>query len=354
MKRKDYPIEKKLGFQLYIILFLYVIIGFVATMLLEYIFPLLKNPIIAWLYWRIDMIYIFYLMAGFLGIFYYYWKKPWKYLNEIILATQTVYEQNDNAIELSEPLRDIENQMNQIKMSVLLSKQLAKEAEDKQNELVMYLAHDIRTPLTTVIGYLSLLQEASDIPMEQRAKYVGIALDKAERLEKLINELFEITRYHTHKVLLKKESVDIYCLLVQLIDEFYPTLSLRGNIAEFYADEGLKISAEPEKLARVFNNLLKNAAAYSYPNTEIAISARKQSKNIVVTFQNHGKTIPAEQLETIFEKFNRLDEARLSDTGGAGLGLSIADEIIHLHGGKITAKSENDTVTFTVILPLPS
>lgn len=352
MKNKDYPIEKKLRYKLYITLALYVVIGFVLTLLLGYIFTLFKNPVIAWLYWRMDALFIFYLIIGFSIIFYYYWKKPWAYLNEIVEATQTIYEQNDHTIVLSEPLLEIANQMNQIKMSVLLSKQAVKEAEDKKNELIMYLAHDIRTPLTTVIGYLSLLSEAPDMPTEQRAKYVGIALKKAERLEKLLNELFEITRYNTKTVSLKRENLDLYCLLVQLIDEFYPTLSARGNTAVLDAEENLLVMADPEKLARVFNNILKNAAAYSYPNTEISIAAHKQNTNIVITIQNHGKTISQEQLKDIFEKFNRLDEARLSDTGGAGLGLSIAEEIIHLHGGEIIATSQNDTICFTVTLPV--
>lgn len=143
----------------------------------------------------------------------------------------------------------------------------------------------------------------------------------------------------------------MYCLLVQLIDEFYPTLSARGNTAVLDADENLLVMADPEKLARVFNNILKNATAYSYPNTEISIAAHKQNANIVITIQNHGKTISQEQLKDIFEKFSRLNEARLTDTGGAGLGLSIAEEIIHLHGGDITATSQNDTICFTVTLP---
>lgn len=352
MKNNDYPIEKKLRCKLYITLVLYVVIGFVLTLLLGYVFSLSKNPVIVWMYWRMDMLFIFYLIIGFFVIFYYYWKKPWAYLNEIVEATQTIYEQNDHTIALSEPLLEIANQMNQIKMSVLLSKQAVKEAEDKKNELIMYLAHDIRTPLTTVIGYLSLLSEAPDMPTEQRAKYVGIALKKAERLEKLLNELFEITRYHTKTVPLKKENLDLYCLLVQLIDEFYPTLSARGNTVVLDADENLLVMADPEKLARVFNNILKNATAYSYPNTEISIAAHKQNTNIVITIQNHGKTLSQEQLKDIFEKFNRLDEARLSDTGGAGLGLSIAEEIIHLHGGEIIATSQNDTICFTVTLPV--
>lgn len=352
MKKQSIPVKKKLEFRLWVVLISYTIIGFIALSLFQFAFSTFKNPVIEWLYWRLDIIYIFYLCIGLTCIFHYYWKKPWNYLDEVITATQTVYEQNSHMIELSEPLREVEQQMNQIKMSILLSQKAAKEAEDKKNELVMYLAHDIRTPLTAVIGYLSLLDEASDMPAEQKAKYVGIALDKAERLETLINELFEITRYHTAAVHLRKTSVDLYALLAQVIDEFYPALSARGITVNISAEDNLNVMGDPEKLARVFSNLLKNAAAYSYPNTEIGISAKIKGKNAIVIFQNHGQTIPAEQLAKIFEKFNRLDEARLSDTGGVGLGLSIAKEIVNLHGGEIIAQSNDETVAFTITLPV--
>ena len=354
MKEQSFPIKKKLEFRLLVILPLYIISGFIVLMLYQVIYRDSQNPIMEWLYWRLDVIYFFYLCIGLACIFCHYWRKPWNYLDEVIAATQTVYEQNSHTIELSEPLREVEQQMNQIKMSILLSQKAVKEAEDRKNELVMYLAHDIRTPLTAVIGYLSLLDEADDMPADQRAKYVGIALDKAERLETLINELFEITRYHMETVQLKKTSVDLYALLAQVIEEFYPSLSARGNRVNVSIEDSLNVTGDPEKLARVFNNLLKNAAAYSYPNTEIRISSKKKGKNVVIIFQNHGQTIAAEQLAGIFEKFNRLDEARLSDTGGVGLGLSIAREIINLHGGEITAQSNNETVTFTITLPAAS
>lgn len=354
MKEQSFPIKKKLELRLFVILPLYIIIGFVVLMLYQFIFHDSKNPIIEWFYWRLDVIYFFYLCIGLMGIFCHYWRKPWNYLDEVIAATQTVYEQNSHTIELSEPLWEVEQQMNQIKMSMLLSQKAVKEAEDRKNELVMYLAHDIRTPLTAVIGYLSLLDEAHDMPTEQKAKYVGIALDKAERLETLINELFEITRYHMETVQLKKTSVDLYALLAQVIEEFYPSLSARENSVNVSIEDNLNVTGDPEKLARVFNNLLKNAVAYSYPNTEISISSERKGKNVVVIFKNHGQTIEEEQLSGIFEKFNRLDEARLSDAGGVGLGLSIAKEIINLHGGEIIAQSNNETVTFTITLPAVS
>lgn len=347
----NHGIEKKLRVKLYITLILYTLVGYILVVLFDYGFSKFSNTFFPLLHLRIDDIYFLYLVVGFCCIFFHYWKKPWGYLQEVVNATKTVYQPDDSTIELSEPLKDMEKQMNQIKMAVLLSQQAVKEAENKKNELVMYLAHDIRTPLTSVIGYLSLLDEAPDMPVEQKAKYVGIALKKAMRLEKLINEFFEITRYNTQQIKLKKENVDLYYMLVQLIDEFYPVLSAKGNSAVLNADETLTVYADSEKLARVFNNILKNAAAYSYPDTEILISAQKEQDKVIIKFENHGHTIPPDQLSAIFEKFNRLDDARKSDTGGAGLGLSIADEIVRLHGGEISVQSENDTIIFTVSIP---
>lgn len=352
MKNKRYPIERKQCLQLFLILILYLVIGIGIFLMLDYVLPLFSNSFILWIYLRLDVIFVLYLVMGLGGIFYYFWKKPWLYLNEVIEATKEIHKNNSNSIELSEPLRDIESQMNQIKMSVLLNRQAAKEAEDKKNELVMYLAHDIRTPLTIIMGYLNLLIDAEDMPVKQKTKYIEIALEKSERLEKLINELFEITRFHANTVSLKKEKMDLYCLLAQLTEEFYPTVSLRGNSIILNSDENMVLLADPEKLARVFANLLKNAVSYSYPNTEIFITAKMDQSNAIISIKNCGSTIPEEQLSNIFEKFTRLDEARVSDTGGAGLGLFIAQKIIHLHGGQITVKSENETVTFFVRLPL--
>lgn len=344
-------IEKKLRNKLFVTLILYTLTGYILTVLLDFGFSRVTNSFFLWLQLRIEIFYFLYLVVGFCCIFCHYWKKPWFYFEEVVNATKTVYQLNDSAIELSEPLKDVEKQMNQIKMAVLLSQQAVKEAENKKNELVMYLAHDIRTPLTSIIGYLSLLDEAPDMPMEQKSKYVGITLKKAIRLEKLINEFFEIARYNTHQIKLEKTNVDLYYMLVQLIDEFYPVLSAKGNFAILQADEMLSVYGDSEKLARVFNNILKNAAAYSSPDSEILIKAEQQQDKVIITFTNHGSTIPPDQLSAIFEKFNRLDDARKSDTGGAGLGLSIADEIVRLHGGKISADSENNMVTFTVSLP---
>ena len=242
--------------------------------------------------------------------------------------------------------------MAQIKSTMQQHEHILKEEGIRKNDLITYLAHDLKTPLTSVIGYLSLLDEVPDMPQAQKEKYIHITLDKANRLEKLINEFFEITRYNLQQIILEKEMVDLYYMLIQMSDEFYPILASHGNTITLHAQEDLTVYADPTKLARVFNNILKNAIAYSYPNTDIQITAVKTEQEIRISVCNHGKTIPQQRLESIFEKFFRLDDARTTNTGGAGLGLAIAKEIVTLHGGTITATSENELTTFCVTLPV--
>lgn len=238
-----------------------------------------------------------------------------------------------------------------IKKQIKHNEQALKDEASKKNDLIAYLAHDLKTPLTSVVGYLSLLEEAPDMPAEQKAKYVHIALDKALRLEQLINEFFEITRYNLHEIVLDRKNIDLEYMLMQMADEFYPVLMERGNAVEVQVEDGLSVQADANKLARVFNNILKNAVVYSAPGSVIRIHACRKMGLVQVAISNSGSTIPKQKLQSVFEKFYRLDEARSSNTGGAGLGLAIAREVVLLHGGAITAESENGITTFTVLLP---
>lgn len=274
-----------------------------------------------------------------------------RYFNEISYGIDGLLKEDGKEIQLSPELGPMEDKLNTVRNNLALRDREAKQAEQRKNDLVMYLAHDIRTPLTSVIGYLSLLDETPDIPLEQKAKYLHITLDKAIKLEKLVNEFFEITRYDLTQISLDAGDVDLYYLLVQLVDEFYPLLASKGNWAELHADESLSVRGDSAKLARVFSNILKNAVSYSSPGTEISISAHKKDGDVVISFKNTGKTLPPEKLNVIFDKFYRLDSSRSTDTGGAGLGLSIAKEIVQLHGGTIFAESENDSIIITVCLP---
>ncbi|MCI9553597.1 MAG: HAMP domain-containing histidine kinase [Acutalibacter sp.] len=273
-------------------------------------------------------------------------------ITDISQHLRTYMEGDRDAVEVfPKEQAEISAQMSDIKSTLLQNERRLQEETTRKNDLIAYLAHDLKTPLTSVIGYLSLLDEAPDMPPEQRAKYTRITLDKAYRLEKMINEFFDITRYNLQQIIIQKESIDLYYMMVQLTDEMLPLLEKNGNTVHLQASETLTVPGDPDKLARVFQNVLKNAAAYSYSGTEIVIAAEERAGVVTIRFMNQGRTIPQEKLASLFEKFYRLDEARTTGTGGAGLGLAIAKEIITLHGGSISAESLDETVTFTITLP---
>ena len=254
-------------------------------------------------------------------------------------------------IVLPPELNVMEKKLNGVKNTLKKRLDDAQEAEKRKNDLVMYLAHDIKTPLTSVIGYLSLLSEAQDMPLEQRARYTDITLDKAYRLEQLIDEFFDITRFNLQEISLSTETINIGHMLEQMADEFYPMLHERSLGINVSCEQGLEILGDADKLARVFNNILKNAIAYSNAASVIEIIAMCEEESIVIRFTNTGRTIADTQLSAIFEKFYRLDTARSSATGGSGLGLSIARQIARAHGGDILAQSADGLTSFSVYLP---
>ncbi len=285
-------------------------------------------------------------------VFYWSLARMTKYFNEISAGLDQLVEGSPGDIELSPEMDFMESKLNKAKSILEQRERAAREAEQRKNDLLVYLAHDIKTPLTSIIGYLSLLDEAPDMPTDQMVKYTGITLEKAYRLEALIDEFFDITRFNLQDIVLNKERINLPFMLQQMADEFYPMLAPQGKRITVEAAEGLTLWGDADKLARVFNNVLKNAMAYSYPNTSITVTALQDNVHIIITFVNQGNPIPPAKLDTIFEKFYRLDSARSSHTGGAGLGLAIAREILTAHGGTISAESNRECTTFTVTLPV--
>lgn len=258
---------------------------------------------------------------------------------------------SNREVQLPKGYEEFRIQLMQLKEMEQSSRRLAQAEAQRKNDLITYLAHDLKTPLASVIGYLCLLNEAPDMPETQKEKYTGIALQKSYRLEELINEFFDITRFNLQSLVLNRSKINLSMMLRQMADEFYPMLAPKGRKAAVHVPEDLTMTGDADKLARVFNNILKNAIAYSYENSVIDISAMPQDKNIVITFTDHGEPIPPQKLDMIFEKFYRLDSSRASRTGGAGLGLAIAKEIVTAHDGTITAESDSERTVFTVKLP---
>jgi len=298
-----------------------------------------------------DLIWFGTICLVSLLLFWLFFRWFVRFFNAINKGIDALLQENMQ-ISLPQELMPIERKLHLVQQTLQNRERATREAEQRKNDMVMYLAHDIKTPLTSVIGYLSLLSEAPEMPAEQRAKYIGITLDKAQRLEQLIDEFFEITRYNFQQQQLTLETINLYYMLVQLTDEFYPLLQAHGNTIKLQAPTELTVYGDADKLARVFNNILKNAAAYSFPNSEIILSAQERSGQMVIAFENRGPTIPAEKLSMIFDRFYRMDKARSTNAGGAGLGLAIAKEIVTLHNGSISAESRENVTTFTVCLPV--
>lgn len=278
-------------------------------------------------------------------------KKEIATISYISEAMRVYLKQEDAGLELPKEYAEIESQLIQAKNREQEHLTLLEKESQQKNDLITYLAHDLKTPLASVIGYLSLLDEVRDMPVEQREKYTGVALDKAYRLEELIDEFFDITRFNLHSIELSMGRVDLYFLLQQLAEQFYPILSQQNKEVEIHSPEDTMVWADGDKLARAFNNILKNAIAYSYENTVIRIFVEIENRTVVVRFVNKGNPIPPHKLETIFEKFYRQDTSRSTNMGGAGLGLAIAKQIITAHRGEILASSSKESTVFTVVLP---
>ena len=273
-----------------------------------------------------------------------------KYIVQITQAMDSILKTPEKEIQLPEDLLLIENRLNKMRVDIISKEKEVKEAEAKKNDLIVYMAHDLKTPLTSVIGYLTLLSDEPNISKETQERYLKIALDKANRLEELTNEFFDITRFNLQRMPINRKEINLSYLLDQLVDECYPMLASRNLTCKLEKPNQIIYWGDGDKLARAFDNLLKNAINYSYEGTEIKIVAREEEDQIFLSFHNKGDQIPSYKLEKIFEKFYRLDEARTSGTGGAGLGLAITKQIIELHGGSIEASSQGNDIDFHVQL----
>ena len=257
---------------------------------------------------------------------------------------------NDEFSQMAEDLNNLGDNLKQLL-------EVERDAEKSKNDLITNIAHDLRTPLTSIIGYLELLsgKKAENLSNEQKDKYLKIAYTKSRRLEQLINDLFDFTKLSYGKMTMKLSYVDIVKLLEQLLEESYPSFVEKGLSYELRTNvPSLEITADGGLIARLFDNLIGNAIKYGADGKRVIVrvNAEPKADAVEVKVINYGFTIDEKDLPLIFNKFYRADKARSTQTGGTGLGLAIAKDIVEIHGGTIGVSSDLNGTVFTVRLKI--
>ena len=236
-------------------------------------------------------------------------------------------------------------------LSALIEKE--RENEQSKTDLITNIAHDLRTPLTSILGYLDLLRNNQMVPEEMKKHYIEIVYNKALRLQKLIEELFGFTKLSYGKLNMNLSTLDLVQLLSQLVEESYPNFEKNNLSYDFSANvKSLLIEGDGDLLARLFDNLISNAIKYGAEGKRVLIRLRKEKEAVSVQVLNFGYVIPEKELPLIFDKFYRVEHSRSLSTGGTGLGLAIVKNIVDMHHGNISVQSDMGGTRFTVTLPL--
>lgn len=306
--------------------------------------------------WQLVLVLIILLLVVFIATFILLTRNMSDYINRIVEGIGKV-----SAGDFSERIPVLHDDefayiaanINHLAQNMDNMKKAAQEAENSKNGLITNVAHDLRTPLTSIIGYIDLAAHGQGISDEERIQYLSIAANKADKLNNLIEELFSFTKSSYGHEPLKMENIDLIKLLAQEIDELYPVFEEHSLKCEFIHDsDSVIIYADGERMMRVFDNLLSNAVRYGSGGKLIQVITRTYSDTVEIKVVNFGSIIPEENLPFLFEKFYKVDDSRKASAGGTGLGLSIAKSIVENHSGSIRAESSVNGTIFTVTLPL--
>ena len=303
---------------------------------------------------------VFSAVILFCVIFYLLQLRSINYITDLSHAMEDLAEGNLDTkvrVEGDDEFSQMAENLNNLGEDLKKLLEVEREAEKSKTDLITNIAHDLRTPLTSIIGYLELLsgKNSAYLSDDQRQKYLRIAYNKSRRLEQLINDLFDFTKLSYGKITMKVSYVDIVKLLEQLLEEAYPSFQEKGLSYELKTNvPSLEIAADGGLIARLFDNLIGNAIKYGAEGKKVIVRVNAEIPNDVVEVKviNFGFVIDEKDLPLIFDKFYRADRARSTQTGGTGLGLAIARDIVNMHGGTITAASDLNGTVFTVRLKI--
>lgn len=257
-----------------------------------------------------------------------------------------IIERQDEIGEIAGRINEMTEQINQLITS-------ERDALQSNKDLIACVAHDLRTPITSVKGYLDLALDSKHYDLEQRQKYVRIAQTKANRLEYLIHDLFNYTKLTSGEITLHRSKIDLVQLVEQMVEEFYPLFQEEElECTTKYNISYLEMNMDGELIARAVQNLLSNAIKYGKDGKHVYVELECLEQEVQIRVTNYGLVIPEESIKHLFDKFYRVERSRNVKTGGTGLGLNIAQEIVHLHGGRIQVTSGASGTCFTIALPL--
>jgi signal transduction histidine kinase len=292
----------------------------------------------------------------FILLFIVITNKKMRYIEEISLGLKEISKGNlefrvvkrgdDELALLSE---NINNMAEEIQNRI----ETERRAEKTKNELITNVSHDLRTPLTSVMGYIGLIKDKKYADEEQMNEYLEIAAGKAEKLKSLIEDLFEYTKLTNEGIKLYPHIINLNEFIDQLIEELIPLCEENElGVIRNITSERITVKVDPDKMLRVFENLITNGIKYSHKPGDINVSLFREGEKAVISVRNKGKNIPKEELPKLFERFYRLDKSRTAATGGSGLGLAIAKNIVELHKGNIWAECDGEDISFYVSLEI--
>lgn len=350
-------VGQKISFQLLFAIAVSVIVSILALSLLSNFVKMYYIQQIPPAYYLIIFLLIFVLGIGFFVLaFFLLINRKIKYLRYISKRVKEIANEGFGSIieikgedEIAELCLNINSMSKELKSKFDRERDL----EKVKYELIGGVSHDLRTPLTSIKGYLQLLKDKVYHTPEQLENFIEVAFSKTEMLENLIEDLFEYTRLAGQETKLEYQRLCLNDIVNQVVIDYYPlfekeNLKLKVSIP----DEKYYVQIDPDKYVRVIENLLGNALKYSLKPGEVWVLLSLEDDGVKMTIQNNGQVIDAESLSHLFDRFYRLEKSRSKETGGAGLGLAIAKSIVELHGGNIWAESKNEKISFNVWLLL--
>lgn len=305
-----------------------------------------------------DLVLVLILVVFGIGVFVLsFWllqRKSFIYIDDILHAIKKISSGDLNTnidVKGDNEFSEIAASINKMSKEIRILMESERHNEKSKNEMITNIAHDLRTPLTSILGYLDLINKR-ELTEDTKKEYLKIVYEKSKKLQDLIESLFSFTKTNSSKLVLKIDKIDIIKLLCQLMEEFYPNFEDKGITCSVNTNiDSYVIDGDGTLLARLFDNLINNAVKYGADGKRIDVKIIAENNIVKIAVINYGKVIPQDELPLIFDKFYRVDQARNSGTGGTGLGLAIAKNITELHHGVIEVTSDLGGTVFSVTLP---